>query len=729
MASALNQTRSPALTPAHGSPEELGLEHRLLAEAVRQYEEGRGAPVNEPQADTVARDIDGDLERRIMVRAQSLTIAPALSGALQQLHHAVALVVVVGLIIAAVAGATTARMTLGPEAGGPVNFFWVLGSILGVQTLALIAWLISIMARPGVIAIGSLGGIAFALGSRLTRWLHKGPIQIAAVQAMGSVYARSNIGRWTLSAISHGLWLAFLIGCLLLVVLILSTKQYGFVWETTILSERTYIGLTRTLALLPEALGFTAPDAGQIAASQWTGDGKPPPQVGEAWSGLLVGSIVVYGILPRALLLGLCLLGRWRASRRFRLDTTRPGFSHLRSRLIPVARPIGIVDREPASHPEQPASIEEGPLPIPAEGPAAILGLEIEPPQSQWPPPLDGLDWLDLGFVDSRGDRRRVLEQINTAVIAPRMIVVVCSLTSTPDRGSRAFIHDLQHSTHIPVVMVLTEGQRLRSRGNGDQFRQRIEDWHRLAKDAQVPDSRVTEIDLDHLTESSRSKLARVVCADTRAGPRGRHIEQSFQVIVEHVSRWSGQPGVTEQAELQRAIAAFYRAERPAWQDLLRVDLKESGNKVEQLRTGAHRMIELLPERLRHNRRWLAAGALAGALGCVAATTLMTPAAIAALPAWAGLGAAVSTLVGSFGKDEQSTVSPAAIDFTEAVSGAALFALVLELQGHDEVTITRIIDRVAEDEPPPISGPDAARRWLTALRQRLDLALAAEGMA
>jgi hypothetical protein len=51
------------------------------------------------------------------------------------------------------------------------------------------------------------------------------------------------------------------------------------------------------------------------------------------------------------------------------------------------------------------------------------------------------------------------------------------------------------------------------------------------------------------------------------------------------------------------------------------------------------------------------------------------------------------------------------------------------LHGCDEVTITRIIDRVAEDEPPPINGPDAARRWLAGLRQRLDLALAAEGMA
>ena len=41
------------------------------------------------------------------------------------------------------------------------------------------------------------------------------------------------------------------------------------------------------------------------------------------------------------------------------------------------------------------------------------------------------------------------------------------------------------------------------------------------------------------------------------------------------------------------------------------------------------------------------------------------------------------------------------IDLTDAVNAAALFAIVLELQGRDEMEITRVIDRVAGDEDPP----------------------------
>jgi hypothetical protein len=146
---------------------------------------------------------------------------------------------------------------------------------------------------------------------------------------------------------------------------------------------------------------------------------------------------------------------------------------------------------------------------------------------------------------------------------------------------------------------------------------------------------------------------------------------------------------------------------------------------VDQLKTGANRMLHLLPERLRRNPKWYAAGALAGAMGCVAATTLISPAAIASLPMWAGLGAALSAAIPS-GQTGQAT-QPQAINLTDAVNSAALFALLLELQGRDEIQITRIIDHVAgNQEPPALSDSTAVHQWLDTLRHRFDLALAAE---
>ena len=139
-------------------------------------------------------------------------------------------------------------------------------------------------------------------------------------------------------------------------------------------------------------------------------------------------------------------------------------------------------------------------------------------------------------------------------------------------------------------------------------------------------------------------------------------------------------------------------------------------------------MTALLPARLRLNPRWLAAGTAGGALACVAAATLIAPVAIASLPIWAGLGAALSMLVAP--SADAARDAEGVIDLGPAVAAAALFALVLALQGRDEAEIGRILDRTAGDEePPPLPDAGAARAWLDGLRARFDRALSLEGVA
>jgi len=712
-------------------PQSITLDERLLAETVRLYEDAQGFPLDEPQALEKGRAAGGDLERRIILRSQALSITPALKTALQQLHNTSTLVVVAGLILGLLAGATAAQAAFGSGLDGYVNFFSVLGGLLGVPTLALLLWLVMIAARPSNIATGILGAATLGLGRRVNQWLHRGAARAAAVQAGASVLTQGAIGRWTLSAITHAVWLAFLVGCLALVLLILSTKQYRFAWETTILSQPTYVKLTRALSVVPDALGFATPEPGQVAASQWTGRGQPSSSGSEAWAGLLVACILVYGVLPRALLLLLSLVARHRAKRRFRLDTALSGYARLQTDLMPVAQSLGVVDAKQI--PEQGAgttpSAEDRPTAIRPDGPTAILGLEIAPPKTDWPPTLNGIEWLDLGFVDNRDDRHRVLDQLVAAPTPPRLILVVCALAATPDRGTRSFVHNLRETVRIPVFMVLTEGQHLRERGNAGQVAQRVEDWRQLARDARVPNDRVLEADLDHLTAASRRKLADLLGATASAAPAGGHIAHAFELIITHVRSWPDQPDLAEQAELQRAVGRLYQGRPQNWQHLLRTGSTTGAARIAQVKTSADRMLALLPARLQARPKWLAAGALAGALGCVVAATLGATAAIAALPAWAGLGAAVSAAQQAVRPGTPATGQPE-VDLTEAVNAAALFALVLELQGRDEASISRIIDQVAgADEPPIIDGPDAAQAWLDGQRQRLDQALAREESA
>jgi uncharacterized protein DUF2868 len=695
-----------------------GFSDRVLAEAVRLHEEALGAPLDEPGADAAARASAGDFESRVVLRAQRLSVAEPLRAALNRLRAGTTAAFALGLVAAFAAGGAAARVVLGSYTDGPVNFFLALTALLGLHTIVLLVWLIFVVFRPGSAVIGLLGSLVFRLGGRLTRSLHKGPLELAAIRAVGAVFFRAGLGRWALSTISHCMWLAYLAGCLIIVVLLLSTRQYDFAWETTILSEPVYIRIARLIAVPVQAMGFAVPDAAQIGASRWTGQSTVIAGAREAWGNLLIGCIVVYGILPRGLALLVSVMALLRARSRYRLDPGHVGFVRLHSLLMPLSRQTGIVDPEEANAGELPTPQVAEALPVHATGPTAILGLEIDRPRTGWPPEL-GIDWWDLGFADNRADRQRILDEAAAAGAAPRALLVVCSLPATPDRGTRAFIDALRRSSRSPLILLLTEGQRLRARVHAEQVERRIQDWRRLAGSAGLKEDRVIELDLDHLTDISRKRLMRLLRYGGQEPLPARRIDRAFALILEHAAGWSGPPSIAEQTELQRAIAKLYGGGRQAWQDVLRVRLDGRMPQLSELQESSRRLIDLLPARLR-DTRWLAAGAVAGALGCVAAATLMAPAAIVALPAWAGMGAALSALIGPGGRGKPAAPDEP-IDLTDAVNAAALFAIVLELQGRDETEITRIIDRViVEEEPPALRDLDSARAWLDALLARFD---------
>jgi len=695
----------------------------LLAEAVRVYEEQKGVVLDEPEADALGRAASGDLEQKIIARARALSLAAPLEAALRHLRAATAAGFGVAVVVALAAGAGAAGAFLGSSSDGPVNFFQVLAGLLGIPTLALLAWILFVLVRPRGAAIGVLGNAILALGERLTRWIDHGPLPLIVARASRSMFAGGGLGRWTVGTISHALWLAYAIGALVLVLFYLSTREVSFAWETTILSERHYVTLTRTIAFVPSLLGFPTPEAADVAASQRAGAVLSGESARAAWAGLLIGSLVAYGVLPRALLLGMCLLAMRRAIGRHRLDVSLPGFARLRPLLSPTSRPTGVVDAERADLLGENSRLQQ-PLAIGTEGPVALIGLEIDPPANHWPPAVREVEWLDLGFIDDRSSRHRVVDQVRLAAIPPRVVAVVCALEQTPDRGHRSFLDDFQRSTGIPAVLLLSGGQRLRARGRPEHVTERVDDWRRMAGAAGIPENRVMEIDLDQLTEVSRDRLAQWFGADGRAPEKAPPIEHAFALIVRHAGRWRRAPGNPEQAELHREIARIHGAESVQWRDLLRVPVGGGLPEADRLWMGAEGMLALLPARLKSSGSWIAAGALAGALGCVAAATLAAPVAIAALPAWAGLGAGVAAALRWAGAADRVETSSQGDDLSQAVAAAALFALVLHLQGRNEAEITQVLDEVLEEgDPPVMRDAGEVQAWLDTVARRLGLAL------
>jgi hypothetical protein len=479
---------------------------RLIAEAIRIQEGAEGAPIDDPSADNFARTAGGDLETRIVVRAANLAVAKRLAAALDHLRLGIRLAAGIGVALAFVAGATTARTALTVPSGTPVNFHWAVLSLLGVETVALLIWIAVGVFGRNARSVVSLGGLIAAAGERLGRWLHRGPAEAAMAQAAGVVMLRGAIARWTIGALTHGLWTSFLLGALGMTLLMLSVEQVSFAWQTTILSESSYLPLTEALAALPRIAGFTVPTEAGIVASRWVGEGPLPTSYSSAWAGLLVGAVVVYGIIPRGALLVLCLVARGRAIRRFRLDLGLPGYARLRERLMPSTRREGIVDGD-RDEVEAP-SVRPVPV-VDFEGPVALVGFEIERPHRGWPPPVAGVDWIDLGLIEGRSDRDRAMARL--AAARPGLVVIAASMLTTPDRGVGADLLALRRAADAPAALLLSDAARVRRRLAPPDAEQRAEDWRRLAAAAEIPPDQVIVIDLAAPEEAALSRLSRLL--------------------------------------------------------------------------------------------------------------------------------------------------------------------------------------------------------------------------
>jgi hypothetical protein len=701
----------------------------LLAEAVRAYEQDGAKPIDAPAAAAVARNDGGpELADRVLRRAAALPQAEGLTRSLHAVRQSIGWLVLCALVLAAVAGAGAARGALGGAAGSgasPVNFFWILSSLLGVQTLLLAGWIVLVIMRPRAVNVSPLGGLVIATGRGLARRLDAGRARLAATEAVSGVFGRGPVGRWTFSAISHALWVSANTACILLLVLLLSTRNYTFVWETTILTSDAYERITEALAAGPRLAGFRTPTAEQIAASRQ--GAAADEAAARAWSGLLVGAMVVYGLAPRALLCAGSLVARRRAIRRLRLDTERPGYQVLRAVLFPP-EPSEAVDDDEGAPPPAPRSAGDDTA-RPGAGPPALIGLEIEPPSTGWPPRLHGVRFNDLGFVDGRADQQRVLEQLRSAEEAPCVTIVVCGLTATPDRGVGAFLADARAAGGA-LAVVLTGGHDLRTRVRAERVEQRAEDWRGLAHAAGADPQRVLEIDLEHLTEASQARLVELVGrgeAATIPDPP-RRLEETFALIRSAAASWPAVPGEREQGDLHRRIAEVHGATAGSWRARLGLPEKLSADVAGDLLTSARRFGDLLPERLRKSPRWLAAGGLAGALGCVAAAALVSPVAIGALPVWSAIGAAVTAVLAPTGKtDPEELADETAYD--RAIRAATLWAILLELQGGSgtagEAYISRMLDAALPDEHAPLHA-EQVPAWLDDVRHRFDVALTAE---
>jgi hypothetical protein len=427
------------------------LQNLWLTETVRLREEHAG-PLEDLEANRLARAAGGDLPSRIQRRALWLAERDGLTAALKHWLQGARLALMLLMIFAVLSGAGLAFAALGQT---PVNVFWALGSLLGLNLILLLSWLL------GLIFAGEHGATLGRLWLWLSEKLARDAKAAQLAPALLLMLQRKKLNRWALGTLVNGLWLLAMLSALILLLTLMATRRYGFVWETTILSADTFIHVTHALGYLPSLLGFNVPTVEMIRAS---GDGALDIESArQAWATWLVGVLVVYGVLPRLLLTLLCFW-RWNSGKAaLRLDLNLPGYAQLRERLMPTSERLGVNDPEPAQLHRVESSVGE----LASEG-ALLVAIELDE-QRPWPPALPK-NVSNAGILDSRESRHKLLEQLSR--FPPARLAIACDPRRSPDRGSLALIAELARNAGETRVWLLQAppGEALDA--------ERLGDWH-----------------------------------------------------------------------------------------------------------------------------------------------------------------------------------------------------------------------------------------------------------
>ena len=427
------------------------LQNLWLTETVRLREEHAG-PLDDLEANRLARAAGGDLPSRIQRRALWLAERDGLTAALKHWLQGARLALVLLIILAMLSGAGLAFAALGQT---PVNVFWALGSLLGLNLILLLSWAL------GLIFAGEHGATLGRLWLWLSEKLARDAKAAQLAPALLLMLQRKKLNRWALGALVNGLWLLIMLSALVLLLTLMATRRYGFVWETTLLSADTFIHVTQALGHLPSLLGFNVPTVDMIRAS---GDGALDIESArQAWATWLVGVLVVYGVLPRLMLALLCFW-RWNSGKAaLRLDLNLPGYAQLRERLMPSSERLGVNDPEPA----QLHRVEGGVSEHASEG-ALLVAIELDE-QRPWPPALPK-NVSNAGILDSRESRHKLLEQLSR--FPPARLAIACDPRRSPDRGSLALIAELARNASATRVWLLQAppGEALDA--------ERLGDWH-----------------------------------------------------------------------------------------------------------------------------------------------------------------------------------------------------------------------------------------------------------
>ena len=325
-----------------------------------------------------------------------------------------------------------------------VNFFYVLVCLLGFHTLMLAGWLVMTLLNQGRQSPSWFA--SFVSPSYLIRG--KDDVTQAAVDLYERQLQHSGM-RWYLGRFSHQLWLATLTGMLFAIIFLLIVRQYSFSWESTLLSDQALITLTQVLGWLPSMVGFGVPDNAAIVQSRLVTDAMPL-SVARQWASLLIGSLLMYGIVPRAIAWAFCAF--MFRHKKMRLDIKLPYYQKILN-----FWQRHVIDADDFTEVAAPIA----PKATVSAGKKLVALLEYPSEQDNWW--QKGLDANtdnnseieNFGIVDDRDDMDRLTVYLKTH---PVQVLLGIHSKALPDRGTLRKLDQIAaHAKDGLIVQLLND--------------------------------------------------------------------------------------------------------------------------------------------------------------------------------------------------------------------------------------------------------------------------------
>ena len=348
-----------------------------------------------------------------------------------------------------------------------VNFFYVLASLLGFNTLILLLWLGWMLLSPR--NKPSFFG-SFFTPAALVRG--KDIVTRTAVELYQDQLNHTGT-KWYVSRISHQFWLASLTGMLASLILLLLVKNYNFVWESTLLQDSNVVEVVKLMSWLPNLVGFPTPTAQDIITAQMNPD-ITPQMISFRWAMLLIGSLLMYGIVPRLLAWLFC----WVMVRtsRMKLDIKQPYYQKI----------IDFWQRKVIDPDDSP--IEQKPIAPTAQiSLANKLAVLLEYPHAnpQWYINTVGSETENFGKVDDRDELENLIQYLHTH---PVQVLVGIANVALPDRGTLRKLDRIASAAKGGMIVQLLDAHQgyLPSPSELDIIKNRQQQWETALAERQI---------------------------------------------------------------------------------------------------------------------------------------------------------------------------------------------------------------------------------------------------